>query len=45
MTVGIFLAGECMDIYDYEDVHVVFENAMYLTKDTGVIHEVRVVHG
>ncbi|HDR4874155.1 TPA: hypothetical protein QCR24_005062 [Bacillus cereus] len=44
MRVGIFLNGECMEDYDYEDALDVYEDARFATEETGLIHEVRVIH-
>ncbi|MED1287320.1 hypothetical protein [Bacillus mycoides] len=44
MKVGIFLNGECMEVYEYEDVLDVYEDARFATEETDLIHEVRVIH-
>ncbi|ACK89150.1 hypothetical protein AB1I77_28115 [Bacillus paranthracis] len=45
MKVGIFLLGECVEAYNYEDINDVYEIARIMTEETDLIHEVRVIYG
>ncbi|AFU16597.1 hypothetical protein MC28_5175 [Bacillus thuringiensis MC28] len=41
MKFGIYLGGELME--DYDDILKAYEDAIYVTKETGIPHEVKII--
>ncbi|HHT7238229.1 MULTISPECIES: hypothetical protein [Bacillus cereus group] len=41
MRFGIYLGGELME--DYDDILKAYEDAIYVTKESGIPHEVKII--